>query len=155
MYATSTLFATHYHELTDLARTKQRVGNGHFEAKEWGDEVIFLRRLVAGGANRSYGIQVARLAGLPGALIERAREILANLEGGEFDERGRPRLAGPSATLAANGDQLGLFVSGERSPTTGERAAIERLRAVDPERTTPLEALELLAQLGARLKESE
>ena len=91
--APRTLFATHYHELSDLARAKDRVGNAHFEAREWGDEVVFLRRLVAGGASRSYGIQVARLAGLPAAVVERAREILSNLESGEFDERGRPRFA--------------------------------------------------------------
>ena len=64
-----TLFATHYHELTDLARTKPRVRNAHFEAREWKEEVVFLRRLVSGGASRSYGIQVARLAGLPDTLI--------------------------------------------------------------------------------------
>ena len=89
-----TLFATHYHELADLARTHARVGNAHFAVREWGEDVIFLRRLLPGAANRSYGIQVARLAGLPAAVIERAREILRNLEGGELDEQGRPRLAG-------------------------------------------------------------
>jgi len=152
-----TLFATHYHELTDLARTKPRVANAHFEAREWDDEVVFLRRLVAGGANRSYGIQVARLAGLPGAVIERAREILANLEGGEFDDRGRPRLAshvseGGAATEpdTAEVDQLGLFESARSRP--GEREVLEALRASDPERTTPLDALALLARLRGRLE---
>ena len=67
-----TLFATHYHELTDLARTKSRVENAHFQAREWGEEILFLRRLAPGGASRSYGIQVARLAGLPAVVIERA-----------------------------------------------------------------------------------
>ena len=82
-----TLFATHYHELTDLAQTKARVRNAHFEAREWRDEVVFLRRLVPGGANRSYGIQVARLAGLPGSVIERARAILGQLEQAEGPTR--------------------------------------------------------------------
>jgi DNA mismatch repair protein MutS len=152
-----TLFATHYHELTDLARTKTRVDNAHFQAREWGEEVLFLRRLVAGGASRSYGIQVARLAGLPAAVIERAREILNNLESGEFDERGRPRLASHEGAPAPAGagaaasehDQLRLF----SAPALGaaERDALEALRCVDPDRTTPLEALELLTALVGRL----
>jgi DNA mismatch repair protein MutS len=150
-----TLFATHYHELTDLARTKERVGNGHFEAREWGDEVIFLRRLVPGGANRSYGIQVARLAGLPAAVIERAREILHNLEGGEFDERGQPRLAEHSGDADASGaavaDQLGLF-GGAQALTPAESDALEALRGIDPDQTTPLEALELVARLASALR---
>jgi DNA mismatch repair protein MutS len=154
-----TLFATHYHELTDLARTKRRVDNAHFQAREWGEEVLFLRRLVPGGASRSYGIQVARLAGLPPLVIERAREILNNLEGGEFDERGRPRLASHEGApapedvdaAAADCDQLGLFAP----PTLGEaeRGVLEAVRGVDPDRTTPLEALELLTELVGRLRE--
>jgi DNA mismatch repair protein MutS len=148
-----TLFATHYHELSDLARTKSRVANAHFEAREWGDEVVFLRRLVAGGASRSYGIQVARLAGLPGAVIDRAREILRNLEGGELDESGRPRLAGHAPARAAEprSDQLPLFAGG---PRPEEAEALAALLAVDAERTTPLDALALLAQLSARLREA-
>jgi DNA mismatch repair protein MutS len=148
-----TLFATHYHELTDLARTKARVANAHFEARERGEEVVFLRRLAAGGASRSYGIQVARLAGLPRSVIERARGILGNLERGELDERGRPRLAGGAAegaTAGAAPDQLGLFAAPAPSPEEAE--ALEALRRVDPDRTTPLEALELLARLAGRLR---
>jgi len=148
-----TLFATHYHELTDLARTKPRVANAHFEAREWGEEVVFLRRLAPGGASRSYGIQVARLAGLPGSVIERSREILRNLEGGELDERGRPRLAGAAeaAPVDSAPDQLGLFAPpAARRPE--EADALEALRALDPDRTTPLEALALLARLADRLR---
>jgi DNA mismatch repair protein MutS len=144
-----TLFATHYHELTDLARTKLHVGNGHFEAREWGDQVIFLRRLVEGGASRSYGIQVGRLAGLPPVVVARAGEILANLEGDELDAAGRPRLAAGAGGVPADaGDQLGLFAPAD---TAAEEVATE-LRAVDPDRTTPIEALELLARLSARLR---
>jgi DNA mismatch repair protein MutS len=155
-----TLFATHYHELTDLARTKPHVANAHFEARERGEDVVFLRRLVPGGASRSYGIQVARLAGLPRAVIERAREILRNLEGGELDERGRPRLAiggaeapGAGAGAPATGaaaDQLALFAAA--APRHAEAEVLAALRAVDPERTTPLEALALVARLAARLR---
>jgi DNA mismatch repair protein MutS len=173
-----TLFATHYHELADLARTKPRVRNAHFEAREWDDRVIFLRRLVEGAANRSYGIQVARLAGLPPILIERAREILHNLEGSELDEKGRPRLAeaersrtarpeaaqraegerssdGHASGLEREGDsppgQMGLFGP---TPAAGDpRAArvLEELRRVEPDHTTPIQALEILSRLISEL----
>jgi DNA mismatch repair protein MutS len=147
-----TLFATHYHELTELASSEAHVGNAHFEAREWGDDVVFLRRLVAGGASRSYGIQVARLAGLPGSVIGRARELLHNLEEGEYDAQGRPRLAGSAPPGAsADGGQLGLF-AGAAVLDPAEARALERLRGLDPERTTPLEALELLASLAAGLR---
>jgi DNA mismatch repair protein MutS len=73
-----TLFATHYHELIDLALTKQRVKNYNVAVSEWNGEIIFLRKIVAGGTNRSYGSQVARLAGLPERVIERAKEIRVN-----------------------------------------------------------------------------
>jgi DNA mismatch repair protein MutS len=88
-----TLFATHYHELTELVATKERVKNFNIAVKEWNDQIIFLRKLVPGGTSRSYGIQVARLAGLPSAVIERAREILDNLEGREMGEGGVPLVA--------------------------------------------------------------
>jgi len=147
-----TLFATHYHELTDLARTKLHVGNAHFEAREWGEDVIFLRRLVAGGASRSYGIQVGRLAGLPAAVVARAREILANLEGGELDSAGRPRLAEHSgAPDATPGEpQLGLFAAVEVLSRV-EREVLEALRGTDADRITPLDALALVARLRERL----
>jgi DNA mismatch repair protein MutS len=88
-----TLFATHYHELTDLALTMKGVKNYSILVREQGDSVVFLRRIVPGAADKSYGIQVARLAGLPSEVIDRAKEILANLEEGEFGETGQPRLA--------------------------------------------------------------
>ncbi len=144
-----TLFATHYHELSDLARTKSHVANAHFEAREWEEQVVFLRRLAPGGASRSYGIQVARLAGLPQPVIERAREILRNLEGGELDERGRPRLASGGGGDADAGDgnaQLALFASSALRPE--ESQALAALREVDPLRTTPMQALELLTKLA-------
>ena len=160
-----TLFATHYHELSDLARTLERVRNAHFEAREWGDEVVFLRQLVPGGANRSFGIQVARLAGLPDSVIERAREILHNLEGGELDARGRPRLAERAESPRRNEPierrnsppksdppdaQLALFIPPTRPPE--EEEVLEILRSLDPDRTTPLDALQTLAQLVSRLR---
>jgi DNA mismatch repair protein MutS len=148
-----TLFATHYHELTDLARTKPRVANAHFAAREWNDEVVFLRRLVEGGASRSYGIQVARLAGLPDPVIRRARKVLENLEGGELDARGRPRLAADAADPDSEADQLALF--GERAHDPREQAVLDALRALRTEETTPLEALAALARWQAALREEE
>jgi DNA mismatch repair protein MutS len=88
-----TLFATHYHELTDLALTMPGVRNYNVLVRESGDRIAFLRKIVPGAADKSYGIQVARLAGLPGEVITRAREILHNLEEGEFSETGQPKLA--------------------------------------------------------------
>ena len=103
--------------------------------------MVFLRRLAPGGASRSYGIQVARLAGLPQPVIERAREILRNLEGGELDERGRPRLASGGGGDADAGDgnaQLALFASSALRPEESE--VLAALREVDPLRTTPMQA---------------
>ncbi|HVH20127.1 MAG TPA: DNA mismatch repair protein MutS, partial [Myxococcota bacterium] len=161
-----TLFATHYHELTDLARTKPRVANAHFAAREWNDEVVFLRRLVEGGASRSYGIQVARLAGLPDPVIRRARKVLENLEGGELDARGRPRLAADAGDPEPADPQLGLFgardpraagfaqrAEGERRPE--ELKVLDALRALRAEETTPLEALAALARWQAALRGDE
>jgi DNA mismatch repair protein MutS len=149
-----TLFATHFHELADLAELRERVRNGHFEVREWGDDVVFLRRLVPGEASRSYGIQVARLAGLPAPVIQRAREILRALESGEL--RMREVAAGEEAAA-----QLRLF-EGAAAPggapapaglAAAEREALEALRAADPERTAPIDALLLLQRLRALLGE--
>jgi DNA mismatch repair protein MutS len=124
-----TLFATHYYELTALARQRPRVRNYSVAVREWNDQVIFLRRIVAGPASRSYGVEVARLAGLPVEVVERARGLLATLERGELlSETGR------GAAASEAGSQLGLF--GPRP------SAVEaRLRQLDPSRMTPLDAL--------------
>jgi len=133
------LFATHYHELADLARTKSAVRNYHFTCAEQNGEILFLRRMEPGAASRSYGIDVARTAGLPPKVIRRAREILRNLEGGEFDERGEPRLAHvPGA--AGEPAQLGLFAP-EPDPV------LAALHALELEQMTPLEALVALDRL--------
>jgi DNA mismatch repair protein MutS len=105
-----TLFATHYHELTDLERTMDGVKNYNVLVRERNDEVVFLRRIVAGGADKSYGIQVARLAGLPMQVVDRAKEILRNLEEGELNETGQPKLARTRARKDRfDPDQLNLF----------------------------------------------
>ena len=88
-----TLFATHYHELTELEMTRSGVKNFNIAVREWNDQIIFLRKIVRGGADKSYGIQVARLAGLPAGVIARAKEILGNLEQSELNADGKPILA--------------------------------------------------------------
>ena len=117
-------------------------------------KVLFLRKLVPGGANRSYGIEVARLAGLPPEVVARARDILQNLESGEFDDSGRPRLARRGAKAAApSPGQLGLFGGGEGPKLDpAQQKILEALKAVNPDELTPLEALNLLAKLRRELK---
>ncbi len=139
--AAKTLFATHYHELIDLALTRERVQNFNIAVKEWNDQIIFLRRIVKGGASHSYGIQVARLAGLPQPVIERAREVLKNLESGEFENEGEPRLArSKTRKKIMPSPQLSLF---ESVPD----ALRDRLADIDISVLTPLEALNLLDEL--------
>jgi DNA mismatch repair protein MutS len=149
--AARTLFATHYHELTELALLRPRARNMTMAVREWNDSIVFLRRVLEGAADRSYGIQVARLAGLPPAVLGRAREILANLEREELSGDGRPKLARrlggePAADPAspAAAAQLGLFAP-------HEEAVVEELRRADLDALTPLEALNLLAGLKKRL----
>ena len=133
------LFATHYHELTELADTLPGVVNAHVAAREWHDDIVFLRKVVAGRSDRSYGIQVARLAGMPPAVIGRARSILDALEQDALARGGRPTIAttGPDAR-----QQLALFESAAPADTIARR-----LKDVDLNRLTPLEALALLADL--------
>jgi DNA mismatch repair protein MutS len=141
-----TLFATHYHELTDLAADLPAVGNLHVSAREWQDTVVFLRKIEPGGSDRSFGIQVARLAGLPAPVVVRAQEILGNLERTEFDREGRPRLAhSEGEETSATGRQLSLFSGGR------DDSVLQDLRRADPDALTPLQALALLAELKKRL----
>ena len=136
-----TLFATHYHELTDLADALPGVVNAHVTAREWQDRIVFLHKILPGRSDRSYGIHVARLAGLPPAVIARARDILSSLEQDELSRGGRPAHSG---ALLAPQQQLGLF---QVPPEPANEALRGRLRAVDLDRTTPLEALQILADL--------
>ncbi|OGP80544.1 MAG: DNA mismatch repair protein MutS [Deltaproteobacteria bacterium RBG_16_54_11] len=144
-----TLFATHYHELTELAMTKPRVKNYNVAISEWNGEIIFLRRIVEGGTSRSYGIQVARLAGLPEEVVARAREVLANLEKGELDEKGMPRLASVKGGEKGQGvDQLDLFAQ-------RDDRIYRELQKVDPNRLTPLEAVQLLYHWKKMMEEGD
>jgi DNA mismatch repair protein MutS len=133
-----TLFATHYHQLTDLAVTKEGVKNFNIAVKEWGDRIIFLRKIMEGGTNRSYGIQVARIAGVPDEVIVRAKEILNNLEKGEFDEVGMPKIARGRKTAHKDKAQLSLFMN-------EEDVVMNELKALDVINMTPLEALQKIS----------
>ena len=135
-----TLFATHYHELTDLTQTKKKVKNVHVAVKEFNNQILFLRKLQAGGTSRSYGIQVARLAGLPESVILRAREVLENLEKGELDSWGLPPLA-----RSTQGEPERQSVQMEIFPRR-EGLLEERLRALALDHLTPWQALLILKE---------
>ncbi|MEJ7809287.1 MAG: DNA mismatch repair protein MutS, partial [Gemmatimonadaceae bacterium] len=138
-----TVFATHYHELTQLADELDSARNYNVAVREVGDRILFLHRLQAGGADRSYGIEVGRLAGLPAPVLGRAREVLRALEAGHLvGQQGGRREAGSGKGGAPNGRaQLGLFDGGAPHPV------VERLRGVDVNTLTPLQALALLAEV--------
>lgn len=130
------LFATHYHELTEFADSSEHAENHSVSAREVGDDVVFLHRLVPGAASRSYGIAVAKLAGLPESVLARAKAILSGLESNDARQKHEP--------------QLDLFQRVEEADDA-TREVLETLRALDVDRLTPLEALTLLARLKQRL----
>jgi DNA mismatch repair protein MutS len=143
-----TLFATHYHELTELTRTLPRVKNFNVAVKEWQHEIVFFHKLVPGGTNRSYGIQVARLAGMPGEVIERAREILAHLQNGEA----------PFLLKSTHSKKKGKLPKDHESAVqlTLFRPSVEWLRdrilGMDLDRMTPLSALQTLYALKGQIR---
>jgi len=139
-----TLFATHYNELTELAIIHEGVKNYNISVREWGDEIIFLRKIEEGPADKSYGIQVARLAGIPDSIIARAKEVLHNLEKEELNEAGAPKFAqqkGGKKKL----DQLDLFSSSSSS-------IIDAILALDTDNMKPEEALARLIELKNRVR---
>jgi DNA mismatch repair protein MutS len=150
-----TVFATHYHELTQLTDELVSACNYSVEVREAGDQVIFMHRLIPGGADRSYGIEVGRLAGLPPAVLDRARKLLALLEGeqivsaltgdGRSSEIRGLKMKGDGGTVPG-GDQLGLF-------SVSEHPLVDELRKIRPDAMTPLEALTLLDQLVTRARQ--
>jgi DNA mismatch repair protein MutS len=136
-----TIFATHYHELTDLTANKPRVKNYNVAVREWNGEIIFLRKLIEGGTNRSYGIQVARLAGIPKEVIERSKEIFKNIEKGKCNEAGEPTIVRSKKRPKKHSDaQLRLF-------KTSNQALVDKLEEIDISNTTPLDALNFLYEL--------
>jgi DNA mismatch repair protein MutS len=141
-----TMFATHYHELIELQSSLPGVRNWNVSVKEWDDNVIFLHRIVPGGADRSYGIHVARLAGVPRDVNERAKEILSQLEENHLDKYGRSKIAKPkkseSSTL-----QMTLF-------EWKDNAVVDQLKALEIERMTPIEALQKLEELQRQARQA-
>jgi DNA mismatch repair protein MutS len=139
-----TLFATHYHELAELAALYPTIKNCHVSVKEWGENILFLRKVMEGSSSHSYGIQVARLAGVPTQVIQRAREILENLESGQWDDAGQPRLA-PSQKARGQHE--------EEQPSLFPAAhpIAEDILGLNLHDMTPLEALNKLQELQERL----
>jgi DNA mismatch repair protein MutS len=138
-----TLFATHYHELTELARNRTRVKNFNVAIREWRQEILFFHKLTPGSSSKSYGIQVARLAGLPREITERAREILAQLEGGPSTAGGpgvKAKSYSSSKQEVEPGVQLPLF---GKAPDWVQGRILE----LDPDSMTPLSALQALHSL--------
>jgi DNA mismatch repair protein MutS len=140
-----TIFATHYHELTQLSQDLDAVRNFNVAVREVNDDVLFLHRLQPGGADRSYGIEVGRLAGLPREVLDRARQVLVLLEGEQLATAGRRPNGGSKEKAVTQHDQLGLFVA---TPNP----LIERLASLDPDAMTPLQALTLLSELARDAK---
>ncbi len=146
-----TLFATHYHELTELGRVLPGVRNLHVSVKEWGDGIVFLHRIVEGPTDKSYGIHVARIAGIPREVVERSKVILAGLESLTLDAHDRPKMA---ARKPRPGElqQLALFA---KPGAPAEDPLRKELAALDSDRITPIDALKKLADLSARARKKD
>ena len=143
-----TLFATHYHELTELALLFPGIRNYNVAVREWGEEVVFLRKIVEGGTDKSYGIHVARLAGVPKEVITRAKEILEELEANSLDAYQRPKLGVERSKKDISGTlQIPLFFP-------KEQGIIDDIKGLDVSLLTPLEALNKLDELKKRLMDS-
>jgi DNA mismatch repair protein MutS len=153
-----TLFATHYHELTEMSLLFPRIKNLHIKVKEWNDRIIFLRKIDEGSCDHSYGIQVARLAGVPRTVLLRAKEILANLENMELTPDHKPVLARhrEDKTARQTAKQTDLFTNGVQlnlmDSLNGE--IIQQLQSLDLNKLTPLDALNLLAELKKKAIET-
>jgi len=132
-----TLFATHYHELTQLADLFPQVSNLNVAVREWDDSVVFLHRIIPGGADKSYGIHVARLAGIPSSVNERAKDILAQLESDHRDDLDRPTIAPPKGKAKQGDIQLTLF-------GFADHPVIDEIKRLEIDKLTPMEALAYL-----------
>ncbi len=139
-----TLFATHYHELTELENRLHGIKNYCVSVRKKGEDITFLRKIIRGGADKSYGVEVAKLAGIPMQVIERARLILAELDEADINQSSGKRKEKPVE------GQLDLFSAGVLSKT--EREVLDELRMLDPSLLTPLDALNKLYSLQQKLK---
>jgi len=144
-----TLFATHYHELTELALTLKRIKNYHVSVKEWKEDIIFLRKIVPGPSDQSYGIHVAKLAGIPRSVVQRAKEILFNLEKQELDDSGLPKIAYRSPKRR---DKAQMLLFKEEREQEILREIKEEIETFDISSLSPLAALNFLNQLKEKLK---
>ncbi len=144
-----TLFATHYHELTELELTHDRVKNFHISVKEWEDDIIFLRKVIPGPSDQSYGIHVAKLAGIPKLVVNRAKEILFNLEKKELDDSGHPKIA-YHPSQKQNKSQGLLFQTDKDLRVLDEIREV--INQIDISKITPLEALNLLNKMRGKIK---
>jgi len=144
-----TLFATHYHELTELALTMKRIKNYHVSVKEQKDDIIFLRKIIPGPSDQSYGVHVAKLAGIPRDVIDRAKEILFNMEKQELDDLGLPRIAYRSPEKRDKAQYLLFEEDREQAILDDIKKEIENM---DVSLLTPLEALNFLNELKKKLK---
>jgi len=144
-----TLFATHYHELTELEMIHDRVKNFHISVKEWEESIIFLRKIVPGPSDQSYGIHVAKLAGIPKRVISRAKEILFNLEKQELDDSGHPKIAYHYSHKQDKSQGL-LFQTDVDSRVLDEIGEV--IDQTDISKITPLEALNLLNEMREKIK---
>ncbi|MCC7408567.1 MAG: hypothetical protein IT442_10885, partial [Phycisphaeraceae bacterium] len=147
-----TLFATHYHELTDLAERYENVANLNVTVREWADQIVFLHRIVPGATDRSYGIHVAKIAGLPGGVVQRAQELLGQLSvqhGSTASGGGRSRRR---SSVPAN--QMGLFAPPPPS-TPQEHPLIDEMRQIDLASLNPMQAFDLLRQWQQRLGDGQ
>jgi DNA mismatch repair protein MutS len=146
-----TLFATHYHELTRLSASFPNVKNFNIAVREWNEQILFLRKIVEGGTDKSFGIQVARLAGVPKSVVERAKKILASLETGQAfpvkKDKGAELEPQPEATSTQGLNQLSFFGKG------GTHPVLEELKNLDLDDLTPREALNLLAEWKKKTQE--
>ena len=137
-----TLFATHYHELTELTKTLPHASNRNVAIREQGDDIVFLHKIVEGPADKSYGIHVAKIAGLPREVVERATVILSQLEADHMDESGRIKI--PARPRMSRSRQLSLFIE-------PDHPVIEQLKSLDLEQLTPIAALQKLNEFRAEL----
>lgn len=141
-----TLFATHYHELTQLEESLPRVANWNVAVKEWNDEVVFLHRIVRGGADKSYGIHVARLAGIPLEVNERAKDVLSQLEADHRDAFDRPTIQTPGTESGDGQYQMTLF-------GFADHPLLDEVQKLDLNSMTPIEALQFLQEAKANLRQ--
>ncbi|KAA3616732.1 MAG: DNA mismatch repair protein MutS [Calditrichaeota bacterium] len=142
--AAKTMFATHYHELTELEMIFKRVKNFNVAVKEWGEQIIFLRKIVAGGTDHSYGIQVAKLAGIPAQVIQRAREVLSNLEQNALTPNHKPKIAARKGKETDEIQQLDFFSSMNNE-------IIRELQMLDMDNLTPMQAFQALIKLKEKV----